>query len=274
MLRKTIALINEYVKRLCNITSPYTHYDINKVIRALHLFEAKDIMRNKIDICSISIKCISIETIASEISADKDCVIVFNENIDDILGILNLADILKIISHLSENKFNKKQSVNINKIDLASHIEEYLIGPIFAPRSMTIFDLLRKMHDYKIDLIVINDEYDGTDGIVTLRDIMNYILINLDSDDQSESSSNDTLYLGRNIFDVDAKTKLSEIESMMKVTIKKDSDNQTIGNLLLKEFGYNPKKGEYIRITPKLIAEIKRTTYRIIKTITLYKIEN
>ena len=116
------------------------------------------IMKPRVDVVALDIEMTNSEVIKVATECGYSRLPVYSENLDDIKGFLYIKDILPYL--LDNNSFNWK-----------NHIRE----AYFVPESKKINDLLEEFKDKKMHLAVVVDEYGGTDGIVTLEDILEEI---------------------------------------------------------------------------------------------------
>ncbi|MBR4882984.1 MAG: DUF21 domain-containing protein [Bacteroidales bacterium] len=118
------------------------------------------IMKPRVDVVALDIEMSNDEVIYTATSCGYSRLPVYQENLDDIKGFLYIKDILPYL--LEDNQNFKWQ--------------EYIRDAYFVPESKKINDLLEEFRTKKIHLAVVVDEYGGTDGIVTLEDILEEIV--------------------------------------------------------------------------------------------------
>ena len=159
----------------------------------------------------------------------KDCghtrIPIHNENIDEILGILNAKDLLKL--------WGKAPS---SKIPL-----EILRKPYYVPANQKVSELLRDLKEKKTHLAVVTDEYGGTEGIITIEDILEEIVGEiLDEHDNEEpllTTANDGSVL------VDARMEIEKLEEHLDVHLPK-GDYESVGGFIIHLQGKIPEVNE------------------------------
>jgi gliding motility-associated protein GldE len=213
-----------------------TSKDEKKILRGIVSFgsiETKQVMKPRINVFSVE-KNISFKELIKKIrKRGYSRIPVFEDKIDNIIGLIYLKD---IFPHLS------KKSYNWNKL-----IRE----PYFVPENKKLDDLLKEFQNLKIHLAIVVDEYGGNSGIVTMEDIVEEIVGELNDDIYHE----DVFYtkIDRVNYLFDGKTTLKDLyrainikdESMFE---NKKGDSETIAGFILEQMGYFPKKGSIFEI--------------------------
>ena len=213
-----------------------TSKDEKKILRGIVSFgsiETKQVMKPRINVFSVE-KNISFKELIKKIrKRGYSRIPVFEDKIDNIIGLIYLKD---IFPHLS------KKSYNWNKL-----IRE----PYFVPENKKLDDLLKEFQNLKIHLAIVVDEYGGNSGIVTMEDIVEEIVGELNDDIYHE----DVFYtkIDRVNYLFDGKTTLKDLyrainikdESMFE---NKKGDSETIAGFILEQMGYFPKKGSILEI--------------------------
>jgi len=183
---------------------------------------------------------------------------VYKDSLDNITGFLHIKD---LVSLLGTNK-----SLNLKKI-----IREIL----FVPPSMKIMDLLLKMQEKRVHIAIVLDEYGGTEGLVTMEDIMEEIVgeIKDEHDDLEEIKINK---IDKDNFEASSRASIKEIEELIDINLtideKNEEDYDTIGGLIFYMLSRVPKKGEIIKHPSGLEFKIIEADPRRIKKVLIRKI--
>ncbi len=153
----------------------------------------------------------------------------YHENIDDIVGILHLKDVMKC--HLDPVLSCKK-------------LREIATTPYFVPDTRNIDSLLHDMQNNKVQMAVVIDEYGQTAGIITLEDILEEIVGEIQDEYDNEQDS--IFDQGDDAFLVTGETSLEEIEEEIGIKFEEeDYDNyDTLNGLLISKLGRIPADGE------------------------------
>lgn len=158
---------------------------------------------------------------------------VYEDSIDKIIGVLYVKDLL---DHLDQNDDFKWQ-------------EELLRPPFFVPESKKIDDLLKEIQDNGVHLAVVVDEYGGTEGIITLEDIMEEIIGEI-KDEYDEDKEIDYVKIDNNNYEFEGKTLLNDIIKVLKLRDDEfdevKGESESLAGLVLEIAGRIPKAGESI----------------------------
>jgi putative hemolysin len=149
---------------------------------------------------------------------------VYNEDIDDIVGILHVRDFL----------------VNCMKQNPGS-LKELLRPAYFVPEQVVTDVLFRNMQRQKIHMAVIVDEYGGTSGLVTIEDLLEEIVGNIydEYDDEIEA---DMENLGDGVWRLRGSVGLEELEELFNIRVP-DGDYDTLGGLIFSQLSSIPEEG-------------------------------
>ena len=190
---------------------------------------AKEIMVPRTDMVCID-KGASINQVLSLIKEKLHSRIpVFQESVDNILGILYVKDLLPLI---------KKR--NLTEFELT----KFTRPPYYVPEQKKINELLREYQTEKIHMAIVVDEYGGTSGIVTLEDVIEEIVGEI----QDEHDIETPLYqkISENTFIVNASMALEEINDELDLDLPTEEGVETLAGFLLGQFGNVPKSKETI----------------------------
>lgn len=151
---------------------------------------------------------------------------VYENDINNIIGILHLKDIIRANSDPDNNKKR------------VCEIEGLLYEPEFIPETRNINDLFKLMQEDKIHMAIVVDEYGQTSGLVTMEDIIEEIVGNIqdehDEEEEMIKRSEDNTYI------VDGMSLLEDLEG--ELSIKFDSEYNTINGFLTNKLGKIPTK--------------------------------
>lgn len=193
---------------------------------------AKEIMTSRHDVVDIDIRSSFADVLKSIVENNYSRIPVYQDNTDNIRGILYIKDLLP---HLGKPSTFRWQSL--------------IRPPYFVPETKKIDDLLREFQNNKIHIAIVVDEFGGTSGIVTLEDILEEIVgeINDEYDDEEDTY----VKQGDNTYIFEGKTLLSDFSKIIKVDSDVfedvDGDADTLAGLLLEIKGDFPVLGECIR---------------------------
>ena len=187
---------------------------------------AKEIMVPRVDMKSLEDET-SLEELLGFIKENNFSRIpVYSESIDNIIGILYIKDLLHHIN-------SKTDSIEIKKI---------VRDVTFIPESKDIGDLLKMFQKEKTHIAIVVDEYGGTAGMITLEDIIEEIVGEIqdefDAEDQLFKKISDTIY------EFDAKIPVDDVNDIMGIHLPEDEDYESLGGYLYDIFGEVPEIGD------------------------------
>ncbi|XP_074285103.1 DUF21 domain-containing protein At1g55930, chloroplastic-like isoform X1 [Silene latifolia] len=163
---------------------------------------------------------------------------VFEQRIDNIVGIAYAMDLLDILQ--------KQEQLD------GSVVRDVLQPAFFVPDSMSVWNLLREFRIRKVHMAVVLNEYGGTIGIVTMEDVVEEIVGEIfDENDSKEEIQKKTGYIinrGDGIFDVDASTSIYQLCEDLDITLPEDHQYETVSGFLCETFGCIPRAGESVNI--------------------------
>ena len=151
---------------------------------------------------------------------------VWRDDIDNIIGILYVKDLLKYVGAPAPANFKLSQNLR---------------PALFVPRTKNCSSLFAFMKKNKTQIAVVVDEYGGTEGIVTLEDLIEDILGNIQDEYDNEEEEIRRLSDGK--FTVDGSTSIEDVEALVGVELS-DEDSETIAGFLLSNLGRIPAEGE------------------------------
>lgn len=192
---------------------------------------AKEVMTSRQDIVDLDIKCSYADVLKCIVENNYSRIPVYQENEDNIRGVLYIKDLLP---HLSKPATFRWQSL--------------IRPPYFVPETKKIDDLMREFQKNKVHIAIVVDEFGGTSGIVTLEDILEEIVgeINDEYDEDTKSYSK----LNYNTYLFEGKTLLSDFCKVLNVDddefVDVEGDADTLAGLLLEIKGDFPSMHEKI----------------------------
>jgi CBS domain containing-hemolysin-like protein len=155
---------------------------------------------------------------------------VFRENIDNIIGVVHAKDVFKS-ERLSKPDFN-----------IESVMRDALVLPETAPLEQALETMQRK----KTHLIVLADEYGGTAGIITLENVLEELVGNIE--DEFDRESPDVVKVSDNEFVVDGSLTTNDVERLLNQELS-PRDILSIGGFVVEQLGHIPAVGETLRVS-------------------------
>ena len=190
---------------------------------------AKEVMTSRQDVIDLDIKSNFTDVLRCIVENNYSRIPVYQDNTDNIRGVLYIKDVLP---HLSKTANFRWQSL--------------IRPPYFVPETKKIDDLLREFQENKVHIAIVVDEFGGTSGIVTLEDILEEIVgeINDEYDDEEKTYSK----LNYNTYIFEGKTLLSDFCKILNINDDEfsevEGDADTVAGLLLELKGEFPSMHE------------------------------
>jgi putative hemolysin len=188
--------------------------------------EAEDIMTHRMELFSLPVSA-SLDDIVEMINQEKFTRIpIFEDNIDDIIGILHVKDLIPLINAKTVESFSLKD--NIRK-------------PYFVPTSKKIDELFVDLQLAKTHIAVVIDEYGGTAGIVTIEDLVEEIVGNIF--DEYDEELIDFKKLTDDTYEVSGMMNLEELEERFEVGFPID-EYETLSGFIISLIGKIPESDD------------------------------
>lgn len=225
----------------------------------------EDIMVPRADIKAVGIGT-SLEDLSKAfISASHSRLPVYRGNLDDPVGMVHIKDLLPaLIPQLKEPKDENPANVETITRDV-----------LFVPPSMNADDLLVRMQKTRVHMALVVDEYGGTDGLVTLEDLIEQIVGNIE-----DEHDNDAVMLrntGPLVWDANARLSIDELETATGVSFRNPDDEddvETLGGLIFTLAGRVPNAGEVLLHPSGFEFEITRADPRRILALTVRRVNS
>ncbi len=213
-----------------------TSKDEKKILKGIISFgstEVKQVMKPRIDVFSVS-KTMSYLDLIKKVRENRYSRIpVYDETIDNITGVIYLKD---LFPHLNEKNFNWTTLIR---------------EPYFIPENKKLDDLLNEFQKLKNHMAIVVDEYGGNSGIITLNDIVEEIVGEIND----EFDQDDIIYnkIDNSTFVFEGKVNLTDLYRILKIRDIKvfeniKGDSETLGGFLLEQIGFFPKKNFKLKL--------------------------
>jgi CBS domain containing-hemolysin-like protein len=226
-------------------------------ILGLHERRIADVMIHRADIVAVK-RDISLGELMSLFeSAAHSRLVVYNETLDDPEGIVHIRDLLAFMTskaRVAPSSVKRKKplpaGLDLRAVDLALPLKDANIirKLLYVPPSMRAIDLLAQMQASRIHLALVVDEYGGTDGLVSIEDIVEQIVGEIDDEHDSDAPPS-IVRQADNSFIADARASLEDVRSVIGeefVTGEAGEEVETLGGYLVTHVGRLPVRGEVI----------------------------
>lgn len=190
----------------------------------------REVMVPRIDMVALNVETSLSEAVAVIIEAGHSRIPVYEENIDQIVGFLYAKDVLQVLA-------NQQTNVEIRSL---------LRPPYLVPMSKKVNTLLQEMQRDRVHIAMVVDEYGGIAGLVTIEDILEEIVGEI----QDEYDSNEETFvqiLDSNRYILNARLDLYTLAKLLDTELPED-DADTLGGLIYSELGHVPVAGETVEV--------------------------
>jgi CBS domain containing-hemolysin-like protein len=182
------------------------------------------------DIVSVA-SSISFEgLIAAFADAEHSRLPVTGDDLDEVIGMIHIKDVFKAQVDPTRPRT----------------IEGLLRSPLFVPESMGVLDLLARMRTERVHLAIVVDEFGGTEGLVTIEDVVEEIVGEIE-DEHDEQAAGMLQLIEDGLWEADARVELEELARTIDPALASaDDEVDTLGGLVFLLAGHIPAKGEWI----------------------------
>jgi len=261
------------------VFSPGERAMLNNILRLREL-RVEDVMVPRVDIEAIDQSVTIGELMAYFEESGRSRMPVYNEHLDDPRGMVHIRDLLTYITKQAKSRRKndvrpaassangtgktkssgasssanaKSRRFDLARVDLDKTVVEAGIVRkiLFVPPSMLASDLMARMQAVRMQMALVIDEYGGTDGLVSLEDIVEMVVGDIeDEHDDEETMITKT---SDDVFLVDAKAELTDIVEVVGPDFDiedKIEDVDTLGGLIFSALGRVPARGELVQAIP------------------------
>lgn len=188
---------------------------------------AAEIMTHRTDIMGVDAGASIEDVVNIAIDEGYSRIPVYEDDLDNITGVVYVKDLLRLIN----NKPNPKIA-----------IKDFIRPVLFVPESNHVKELFKEFQDKKVQFAVVCDEYGGTSGIVTMEDLLEAIVGNIQ--DEYDNEEEEIQMVDDITFTVDGATDIEELSEILDIPLPDEGDYETIAGLIIDILGYIPSEEE------------------------------
>lgn len=188
---------------------------------------ASEIMTPRTDIIAVDVNADLKKVLETIAVAGHTRVPVYENNIDNIIGLVYAKDLL---TEIGNNPAEFKLRDKIRKA-------------YFVPETKPLRTLLHDFQTRKLHIAIVLDEYGGTAGIVTLEDILEELVGEI-TDEYEETPPEPVKEIDQNTIEVDARTYIDDLNDEYELNLPDEEDYETVGGFVFSRLGYIPKPNE------------------------------
>ena len=191
---------------------------------------AGDICVTRGDIVSVPSTISFDDLVKAFAEAEHSRLPVYGESLDEIVGMVHIKDLFAAM--IDEARDRSMQAM--------------MRTPLFVPESMGVIDLLARMRAERIHLAIVVDEFGGTEGLVTIEDVVEEIVGEIEDEHDIEAAGLLTR-LDDGVWEADARIELEELAEAVDARLVWEEDEvDTLGGLVFLLAGHIPKRGECV----------------------------
>lgn len=203
--------------------------------------EVKDVMTHRTEISAVDIKSDLKDAVSLIIEKGFSRIPVFEDTIDNICGVIYAKDLLALI-------FDKNSDGHT--------LSEFVREIKYIPETNNCFELFDIFTSQKIQIAVAVDEYGGTAGLVTMEDLLEAIVGNIQ--DEYDNEAEEIQKVSQNVFEVLGTADTEDIAEELGIELPEDNDCDTIGGFVINLIGHIPDENE------KPVVEFAGTKFTVI----------
>jgi CBS domain containing-hemolysin-like protein len=171
---------------------------------------------------------------------------VYKNSLDNIIGIIYIKDLLL--------RIRKKERIIVKDLLRPAH---------FVPESKRVSDLLRDFQRQRIHMAVVVNEYGGTEGIISMEDIVEEIVGEIQDEYDNESPIVEEMAEGK--YKALGSASIADVNEYLPVAIEENKEYDSLAGLLIYHFGRIPEDNEHIVIAPYEFTVLKKSRNNIVQ---------
>ena len=188
----------------------------------------EEVMTHRTDVTAVSTTDTLEEIVELALSEGYSRLPVYEEDIDNIIGILYIKDLLKLVGKTQVSPFSAR---------------DYMRPAFYIPESNKCNDLFKEMTARKIQMAIVVDEYGGTSGIVTMEDLLESIVGEIQ--DEFDNEDEEISQIGEHAFLIDGATNIEDVNEALDISIPESEDYDSLGGYILSVIGRIPTGNDH-----------------------------
>lgn len=207
--------------------------------REFQTLTVADVMTPRVDIISVDLSATLADVVSLCVESEHSRLPIYRETLDDPVGVLHIKDVLKLLAPEPGRAAPNWAEPVLHRLR-----REVL----YVPSSMTAAELLLRMKAQRTHMALVIDEFGGTDGLVTMEDLVEAVVGDID-DEYDEAAEEDIRNLPGGQIEADGRVELSALEDRLGLNlVPADSEEEvdTLAGLVTMLAGRVPQRGEVI----------------------------
>jgi CBS domain containing-hemolysin-like protein len=210
-----------------------SHVERQMLRNILHFGEktAGDVAVPRSDIIAVPASSSFQELIAAFAEAGHSRLPVYEDDLDTVIGMIHVKDVF---------------AMQVSGAEPPEEIRQLIRTPLFVPESMGVLDLLARMRAERVHLAIVVDEFGGTEGLLTIEDVVEEIVGEIE-DEHDEELPGLLIPLEDGVWEADARAELDDVAEAVDARLGTvDEDVDTLGGLAFVLAGHIPQPGEIL----------------------------
>ena len=255
-----------------HVAGPGDNDDLTPVERTmlknlLHFGEHRvdDVAVPRVDIVAFDIADSFAELVELLRDAGHSRMPVYHDSLDTVIGMIHVKDVYAVIAETFDDSVSSKPFKDLD-------VRTLLRTVLYVPSSKRVLDLLARMRAGRTHMAVVVDEFGGTDGLVTIEDLVEEIVGDIE-DEHDEDGAKLLQAIGDDMFEADARLPLSELDETLGQDFAHDEIGEevdTLGGMVFMLAGRVPALGETIRHPSGWRFEVIDGDPRMVRRLRLY----
>ena len=258
----------------------FTTAERDMLLRLLRfgVLRVDDVMVPRADIIAIDEAAPILELLQRFREAGVSRIPIFHETLDDPRGMVHIKDLMRFL--MGDAAPREAGSAELGKIDLTrADVSRPIAGAklrrpmLYVPPSMPAMNLLIRMQSTRIHMALVVDEYGGTDGLVTIEDLVEQVVGEIEDEHDVAEAAN-ILEDAKQGLVAQARTPVAELEARLGLkllTLEEAQEIDTLGGLVFSIVGRVPARGELVRHHSGLEFEVLEADPRRVKTVKIHR---
>jgi CBS domain containing-hemolysin-like protein len=217
------------------------------------------IMTPRTEMHMVQVDALWDQLLAEVIESGHTRIPVYDKTRDDIVGILYSKDLLPELA--------------TGNAGSRTPLRELARKPLFVPETKAVDDLLRMFQQLRTHIAVVLDEYGGVSGLVSIEDVLEEIVGEIDDEYDPESVA-EIEQIDADTVEALGRTHIDEINEALNLELPEDGDYDTIGGLVFSELGRIPQPGESVVWQEKVRISVLEATRRRIDRVRIERLSN
>ena len=211
--------------------------DLIEHAEAFQTLRVDDVMTPRVDVVAVDISTTFEGVVAEFIETEHSRLPVYRDTLDDPVGVVHIKDVFKLMADPARRPPASDPVLHRLRRDA-----------LYVPASMRAAELLLRMQTTRIHMALVIDEFGGTDGLVTLEDLIEAVVGDI-ADEHDEAEVSGVVQRPGNVFEADARAPLEDLEEAMGQDLAPpdlDEEIDTVAGLVTALAGRVPQRGEVI----------------------------